>query len=103
MTKIIPLVSTIQFHKWVLAQRDKHKLSQRHLLRLAGLSHATLTKVGINTDMTMSTVAHIAHVFGYRIALVPRIDTDFDFETPIYLTQKSPAENGGALDDGAKV
>ena len=53
--------------------------------------------------MTMSTVAHIAHVFGYRIALVPRIDTDFDFETPIYLTQKSPAENGGALDDGAKV
>jgi transcriptional regulator with XRE-family HTH domain len=89
---LIFLKSTAQFYKWVLAERDKHKLSQRRLLKLAGLSHATMTKVGINSDLRLSTVAHIAHVFGYRLALVP---------VPLDDTkQKKPADHGG-LDDTA--
>jgi transcriptional regulator with XRE-family HTH domain len=87
---LIFLKSTSQFSKWVLAERDKHKLSQRRLLKLAGLSHATMTKVGINTDLRLSTVAHIAHVFGYRLALVPVPLDDTE--------QKKPPESGG-LDD----
>jgi hypothetical protein len=87
---LIFLKSTAQINKWVLAERDKHKLSQRRLLKLAGLSHATMTKVGINSDLILSTVAHIAHVFGYRLALVP---------VPLDDTkQKKPLESEG-LDD----
>ena len=88
---LIFLKSTSQFSKWVLAERDKHKLSQRRLLKLAGLSHATMTKVGINTDLRLSTVAHIAHVFGYRLALVPVPPDDTD--------TKKPASDGGPDSD----
>ena len=82
MMDLIFLKSTSQFSKWVLAERDKHKLSQRRLLKLAGLSHATMTRVGINTDLRLSTVAHIAHVFGYRLALVPVPLDDTSKEKP---------------------
>ena len=91
MMDLIFLKSTSQFSKWVLAERDKHKLSQRRLLKLAGLSHATMTRVGINTDLRLSTVAHIAHVFGYRLALVPVPPDD--------TKQKSPVMDDGANSD----
>jgi hypothetical protein len=87
MSDMIFLKSTAQFSRWVLAERDTHKLSQRRLLKLAGLSHATMTKVGSNTDLRLSTVAHIAHVFGYRLALVPVPLDDTD--------NKKPAGQGG--------
>jgi hypothetical protein len=86
MPKIIPLKTTAQFSRWAVENRDKHKISQRKLLRLASLSHATLTKVGENTDMRLSTAAQIARVFGYQLALV---------EIPIPDTQqKAPATDG---------
>lgn len=90
MSEILPLKSTGQFSKWVLDNRDKLGMSQRKLLKLAGLSHATMTKVADNSDLRMSTVAHIAHVFGYRLALVRDEIRD--------TKQKGPTLSGEAYD-----
>lgn len=90
MLKIIPLKTTAQFSRWTVENRDRYKISQRKLLRLASLSHATLTNVGEKSDMRLSTAAQIARVFGYQLALVeiPLEDRD---------TQKeNPADEGGA-------
>jgi len=70
MSEILPLKSTSQFSQWAEDKREELGMSQRKLQKLAGLSHATMTKVADNSDLRMSTVAHIAHVFGYRLALV---------------------------------
>ena len=90
MLNFIPLKTTAQFSRWAADNRDRYKISQRKLLKLAGLSHATLTNVSENSDMRLSTAAQIARVFGYQLALVeiPLEDRD---------TQKeNPADDGGA-------
>jgi transcriptional regulator with XRE-family HTH domain len=88
MPKTILLKTTAQFSRWATDNRDRYKISQRKLLKLAGLSHATLTNVSENTDMRLSTAAQIARVFGYQLALI---------EIPLDDTQqKSPATDGGA-------
>jgi transcriptional regulator with XRE-family HTH domain len=89
--KIIPLKTTTQFLKWATEHRDRYKISQRKLLKMAGLSHATLTYVKEGADMRLSTAAQIARVFGYELALIeiPLADTQ----------QKSPADEGGADTD----
>ena len=89
--KIIPLKTTLQFCKWATEHRDRYKISQRKLLRMAGLSHATLTAVREGADMRLSTAAQIARVFGYRLALV---------EIPLseVETKKNPADEGGVSD-----
>jgi len=84
MPKIIDLKTTAQFSRWAADNRDKYKISQRKLLKMAGLSHATLTRVSENSDMRLSTAAQIAMVFGYRLALV-------EIEN-----KKSPADKSGA-------
>jgi DNA-binding XRE family transcriptional regulator len=96
MSKIIPLKTTAQFSRWAAMNRDRYKISQRKLLKLAGLSHATLTNVSDRTDMKLSTAAQVARVFGYQLALI---------EIPLDDTQeKSPADEGGADDtSGAKA
>jgi hypothetical protein len=94
MSEPILLTSTEQFSQWVDDQRVKHGMSRRKLLKLAGLSHATMTKVSWNGDMRMSTVAHIAHVFGYKIALIRDTERDEAYA----MAQKSPALSGEAHD-----
>lgn len=89
--KIIHLKTTAQFSRWAAENRDTYKISQRKLLKLAGLSHATLTKVSENSDMRLSTAAQIARVFGYQLALI-EIPLEDDTQ------QKSPATDGGADD-----
>ena len=71
MAKIVPLVSTGQFHRWVTVNRLKHGMSQRKVLKLAGLSHQALNNIAKGDSVTLTTAAHLAHVFGYRLALVP--------------------------------
>lgn len=92
MSEPIPLISTDQFAQWVDDQRVINDLSRRKLLKLAGLSHATMTKVSESGDIRMSTVAHIAHVFGYKIALIRDTERDEAYA----MAQKSPALSGEA-------
>jgi DNA-binding XRE family transcriptional regulator len=89
MLKIVPLKTTAQFSRWTVKNRDTHKISQRKLLKLAGLSHATLTNVGEHTDMRLSTAAQIARVFGYQLALVEIPLEDRDMQ------KENPADDGG--------
>ena len=96
MLNFIPLKTTAQFSRWAADNRDKYKISQRKLLKLAGLSHATLTNVSENSDMRLSTAAQIARVFGYQLALI---------EIPLE-QKKDPADEGGAesvSSDGAST
>lgn len=90
MSKIVPLKTTAQFSRWTVKNRDTHKISQRKLLKLAGLSHATLTRVTDNSDMRLSTAAQIARVFGYQLALVEIPLEDRDTK------KENPADEGGA-------
>jgi hypothetical protein len=50
-----------------------------------------VTKLKEGDDMKLSTVAHIAYVFGYRLALVPM---------PLDDTQKKAVSDDTAQDDG---
>ena len=96
INKFIPLKTTYQFSKWATEHRDRYKISQRKLLKLAGLSHATLTAVREGADMRLSTAAQIARVFGYQLALV---------EIPLDDTKK-PADDGGLeseIESGAET
>ena len=88
------LESTEQFSRWVRDMSARHRLSRRKLLKLAGLSHGTMSRA--TKDMSMSTVAHVAHVFGYRLALVPRLPATSK-------TQKSLALSGEAHGTGDGV
>jgi hypothetical protein len=94
MSEPILLISPDQFSRWVDDQRVTNDLSRRKLLKLAGLSHATMTKVSESGDIRMSTVAHIAHVFGYKIALIRDTERDEAYA----MAQKSPALSGEAHD-----
>jgi hypothetical protein len=99
MSEPILLISTDQFAQWVDDQRVTHDMSRRKLLKLAGLSHATMTKVSESGDVRMSTVANIAHVFGYKIALIRDTERDEAYAT----AQKSPALSGEALVTGGVI
>lgn len=70
--KIIPLESVEKFMTWTRDNMDSLGVSQREMLRRANLSHGTVTEMKNNPDMKVSTVAKIADVFGYDIALVKR-------------------------------
>jgi transcriptional regulator with XRE-family HTH domain len=72
MSDQIPLISIAQFSNWVDSNMDSLGVSQREILRRANLSHGMITEMRSSIDMKVSTVAKIADVFGYDIALVKR-------------------------------
>lgn len=91
--KPLILTTTAQFSRWVAARRKDYDISQRKLLKLAGLSHSTLQRVSEKSDIGLSTVALLAYVFGYRIALVP---FDPDMSTVDDDINENAPHNGGA-------
>ena len=72
MSDQILLVSIAQFSDWVRENMDSMGVSQREILRRSRLSHGMITEMRRSIDMKVSTVAKIADVFGYDIALIKR-------------------------------
>lgn len=70
--EIIPLESVESFSEWVRGNMDSLGLSQREMLRRARLSHGMMTEMRNSPDMKVSTVAKIADVFGFDVALIRR-------------------------------
>lgn len=70
--EIIPLDSVESFGNWVRENMDSLGVSQREILRRASLSHGALTEFKNNPDVKVSTVAKLADVFGFDVALVKR-------------------------------
>jgi hypothetical protein len=70
--EIFPLESMEKFLSWTLENMEERGLSQREMLRQASLSHGTVTEMRTSPDMKISTVAKIADVFGFDVALIKR-------------------------------